>query len=440
MEQCVTAKVMRRLIPFMIFLFILNYLDRVNIGFAQLEWKTSLDFTAAIYGFGASIFYVGYCLFEIPSNLMLEKVGARIWIARIMISWGLVTVGMMFIQGPQSFYLFRVLLGVAEAGFFPGMILYLTYWVPAKERGQAVAWFLTSTALSGVVGGPLASAITGLGGVWDLAGWQWLFLIEGTFTVIVGFLVLVVLTDRPKDAKWLTPEERAWLIERLEQERQAQQQRAHADLGPALKSAKVWMLSSVAFLIMFGFYGIQYWTTELIKSISTISDRWVAMISAIPFLAGAIAMVIVAKQSDRTGERQRYVTIYAFIGAAGFAIVCLSNSIYLTVLGLSVAAVGVFGTMGPFWALPATFLQGTAAAAGIALINSIGNLGSGLLGPNIMGKLKVMTDSYVPGVAVFATALFGAACLSVFIQTRPPSATSAPTTADQPVSVATGTS
>jgi MFS transporter, ACS family, tartrate transporter len=417
---------MKRLIPFMIFLFILNYLDRVNISFAKLQMSEDLGFSDSIYGFGVSIFFIGYCVFEVPSNLLMERLGARIWIARIMITWGVISVMMMFIKGAMSFYILRFLLGVAEAGFFPGMILYLTYWVPAKDRAQAVAWFLTSTAFSGVIGGPLAAGMLKLDDFAGLTGWQWLFLIEGSVTVLAGFIVLLLLADRPKDARWLTLEERTWLTDRLDQERRTQGNSSHAELLPALREPKVWWLSTIAFLVMFGFYGIQYWTPALIKSsMRELSTGQVGMLATIPFLAGAVAMVLIARRSDRTGDRLQYISIFSFVAAIGFLVVCAATSVDVTIIGLAIAAVGVFGTMGPFWALPGTFLQGTAAAAGIALINSFGNLGSGFLGPNIMGMLKEKTNSYVPGVLVFSAALFFAALLSRFMRAKMPQAPTA---------------
>lgn len=417
----IVRKVLLRIVPFMILLYLLNYLDRVNISFAKLEMNAALGFSDSIYGFGVSIFFIGYCFFEVPSNLMMEKVGARLWIARIMISWGLISSLMMFITGAWSYCGMRLLLGVAEAGFFPGMILYLTYWVPAKQRAQAGAWFLTSTALSGVLGSPLAAVILKLDGAFGIEGWRWLFLLEGIPSILLGFVVLIYLKDRPAQARWLSPDEQAQLAACLKSEQSACAAHGHTSMWPALKDKKVWLLSLIYVLLLFGFYGIQYWTPTIIKAVSNESDQNVALLTAIPYLAAAIGMVAAGWSSDRFGERRLHVAFCAFLGCAGMVAACFATaSTTATIAALSVAAIGIFGTLGPFWALPPAFLGGTAAAAGIALINSLGNLGSGFIGPNIMGVLKDITKSHVAGLAVFAGALFISGCITLFVRLDAP--------------------
>ena len=424
LETRVISKVTRRLIPFMILLYLVNYIDRVNIGVAKLQMNRDLNFDDSVYAFGVSIFFIGYCLCEVPSNLIMERVGARLWIARIMISWGAVTTAMMFIRGPYSFYGLRLLLGVTEAGFFPGMILYLTYWIPARERARAIAMFMTSIALAGVIGNPLAGFILKLSGAAGLAGWQWIFLLEGTTTILLGIAILFYLTDRPEQAHWLESEERNWLIERLRQEEAPAHSHDYSQLRRAFADRKVWLLIFTYSSVAFSSYGLIYWMPTIIKKSASIdspaglSDLNVSLLSAIPFLAAAIGMVLFGRSADKSGNHSKHVAVGAFLGSAGMLLACCftSFSTSLTVAALAMAATGIYGTLGPFWALPPSFLSGTSAAAGIALINTVASCVGGFLGPNIMGKSAKETQSYALGLGIYAAALFAGGCVTLTLR------------------------
>jgi len=411
-------KVMLRLIPFIVALYILNYLDRVNVSFAKLTMNGDLGFSDAVYGFGAGIFFAGYFVFEVPSNLVMERVGARLWMARIMISWGLISSSMLFVSGPLSFYTLRFLLGAAEAGFAPGILLYLTYWIPVKQQARAVAWFLTATALSGLIGSPMAGALLGLEGVSlfgrPLHGWQWLFLLEGIPSVIGGFAALWLLIDRPAQAGWLKPEEREWLSQHLEAERRQRLTLGHTSLKHAFTNRTVWLLNLTYCTIMFGFQGANYWLPTIVKQVTrTQSDLRVGLLTAIPYLCAVVAMVLVGRHSDRTGERRWHVAACALTGALGLALCAATDSPAWAIAALALAAAGIWSTLGPFWALPPVFLSGTAAAAGIALINSLGNLGGGFPGAALLGELQRHTQSYKAGLLVIAAVLILAACLAL---------------------------
>ncbi|HEY1371175.1 MAG TPA: MFS transporter [Candidatus Binatia bacterium] len=410
----VMRKVVRRLIPFLFICYIINYIDRINVGYAALEMKADLGFSDAVYGLGASMFFVGYVLFEIPSNLIMERVGARLWIARIMISWGVVSSSMMFVKTAEMFYILRFLLGAAEAGFFPGTILYLTHWVPAKERARAVALFLTSTALSGVIGGPLSGLLLNLGGVGGLAGWQWLFVIEGIPAMLLGFVTLAYLTDHPDQARWLAPEERDWLGATMRAEQEEKRQRHSHTLATALVDRKVWGLCLLYFSIIISFYGVVFWLPQIVKNFSGMSNLMVGMVSAVPYLIAAIAMVLIGNHSDKTGERRRHVALPALAGSIGLILSALLQgySPPLAFLALCLAALGIWSTLGPFWSLPTEFLSGTAAAGGIALINSIGNVG-GFVGPFVVGYVKQATGEFTGGLLCLAVTLLAGSCLAL---------------------------
>ena len=423
MERQVISKVMWRLIPMIIFLYILNYLDRVNVGIAKLQMKADLGMSEGVFAFGFSIFFIGYCVFEVPSNIMMAKVGARFWIARIMVSWGICSVAMMFVKGETSFYIIRFLLGVAEAGFFPGMILYLSYWIPARERSKAGAFFLTATALAQFIGQPLGTSIMKMNGVGGMTGWQWLFLLEGMPTIFIGFIVYLLLDDGPANCKWLNDDERTWLLERMHQENAAKGHGAeHHDMSLAFKDKNALMLCVVYCMLMLGFYLLQYWTPTIIKNVThEPDDRYVGIFGAIPFLAAAIQMALIGKYSDACGAPAKCVSYSCFAGAVGLAVVAVffKTSAPLTVAGLTLAAMGIFGTLGPFWALPSQYLSGVAAAAGIALINSAGNLNGGFVGNNVMGYSKQT------GLIVDAAALIIAGIITLRMHlARTPAATS----------------
>ena len=397
-------KVRRRLIPFLFLLYIVAYLDRINVSFAALQMNEDLGFSAAVYGFGAGIFFVSYVLFEVPSNLLLHRIGVRIWIARIMITWGIASSAMMFVQGTASFYTLRFILGAAEAGFFPGIILYLTRWFPAAERARAIALFMTATALAGVIGGPVSGLLLAMDGFGGLRGWQWLFLLEGLPAVILGFAVLAWLPDSPKEATWLAVAERDWLTARLDEEDASKAGSAHATFGPALRSVKLWALAWLYFSIIITFYGVSFWLPQILQSLSGQSDLQVAFLSALPYIVAALGMVLVAKRSDQTGRRAELVALGACVGILGFAAAALVTDPVASLVALSVAALGIWGTLGPFWAMPPTFLRGAAAAGGIAVINSIGNIG-GFAGPYIVGAAREATGNFSAGLWVMAGCL-----------------------------------
>jgi sugar phosphate permease len=413
-QRAAIRKVSRRLIPFLFLLYVAAYLDRINIGFAQLQMKSALGFSDSVYGLGAGIFFIGYFILEIPSNLILARIGARVWIARIMITWGLISSAMAFVHTPLSFYVLRFLLGAAEAGFFPGIIYYLGLWFPAAERASAVSRFMTATAIAGVVGGPMSAALFGLDGFAGVAGWQWIFVAEGIPSIVLGVIALFYLTDRPDAARWLTADERRFLSARIQAEADAIAAQG-VDLRRALLHPIVWRLAALYFSLIIGFYSISFWTPQIIQSFSSLGRVEVALVSVIPFGAAAIAMVIVGGHSDRTGERCVHIAASAFVGAAGMAASAYVHSPIVGVLALSIAAVGIWSAVPVFWSLPTAFLTGTAAAAAIALINSFGNLG-GFVGPFVIGRVHDVTGSYTASLMAVAGSLLVSAALALSLR------------------------
>ncbi len=406
------SKARRRLIPFLFVLYLVAYLDRINVGFASLQMNRELGLTESVFGLGAGLFFLGYSLFEVPSNLILARVGARRWIARIMISWGIVAIATVAVRGAISFFALRFILGLAEAGFFPGVILYLTFWFPAREQARAVALFMTATALAGVIAGPVSGALLELHGLLRLSGWQWLFILEGLPALILGVMVLRYLPDGPEQAAWLQVDERAALLTRLEGDRRHGTQKRQRSFVEAISSSTVWLLSLVYFAIVFGLYGVTFWLPQIIRSFGTRSDFGIGILSAIPFVGAAIAMVFVGRASDLSGERRWHLAVCAVIGALGLTLASMTRSPLLSLGALSIAAVGIWGTFGPFWAMPPEFLSGTAAAGAIALINSIGNLG-GFAGPYLVGIVKQATHSFAGGMLLMAASLVVAAMLAL---------------------------
>ena len=405
----VIRRVTRRIIPFAFICYVVAYIDRVNVGFAAEELQRDLSLSDTAYGFGAGLFFLGYCLFEVPSNLILERVGARRWIARIMIGWGIVSMGMMFITGPNSFYAARVLLGLAEAGFFPGFVLYLTYWIPAADRARTGALFMMAAPVAIVVGAPLSEALLTLDGRLGLHGWQWLFLIEGFPAVLLGVLALRVLTDRPEQATWLPAADREWLTRTMQEEHTRRSTVGHASLGRTLASGRVWLLCAVYFLNTSVTYGIFLWLPKMLRESSGASGFALSGLTMIPFTAALVAMVLVGRHSDRTGERKFHVAACASVAAVGLFLAAASqHSIWLLVLSFTLSQMGQRSVMSVFWAIPPIFLGGIGAAAGIGLINSIGNLG-GWFGPSMMGWLRDATGGYVGGLLVLAGVLIAEA-------------------------------
>ena len=418
-ERTTMARVTLRLLPFLLLLYIISWLDRVNVGFAQLQLKPDLGFSDTIFGYGASIFFVGYALCEVPSNLLLVRYGARLWIARIMITWGLISIATMFVQGATSFYVLRFLLGMAEAGFLPGIVYYLSQWFPREHRARAVSWFMIGIPLSLIFGGPMSGWIMKyLDEVQGLHGWQWMFLIEGIPAVALGFVVLGFLTEKPADARWLPAEQRAWLTERIAAEHHEAKSRHGFGLRQALTHPTVWLLAVVMFCCQTGSYGLSFWVPSIIKGLTGYSEFTVGTLTSIPYIAAAVAMVLVSRSSDRTGERFLHVAIPSVIGAAGFLAMAYMHSPWLALLALSIAAAGDYCTRGPFWALPGKFLVGSAAAGGIALINTMGALG-GVVGPSTVGKLKDVTGGFLVPMLLLSGILVVGAALTLRLRHTP---------------------
>jgi ACS family tartrate transporter-like MFS transporter len=397
-------KVTWRILPFLLVTYIICWLDRVNVGFAALQMNQDLGFSASVYGFGAGVFFAGYALFEIPSNLVLARVGARRWIARIMVTWGLISTSMMFVHDATTFYVLRFLLGVAEAGFLPGIIYYLGDWYPGPQRARAVGWFMSAIPLSIVIGGPVAGLLLTMDGVLGLRGWQWLFLIEGAPAFFLGFAVLALLPDRPADVHWLTEDERDLLGERIRAEHQRAQAQHGVGVGRALLHPTVWALALIMFTCQSGSYGLSLWMPQILKGLSGLSDLLVGMISAIPYVAAAAGMVLIGASSDCTGERFLHIAIPSLVAVAGFVASAWITSPIPALVALTVAAVGDLGSRGPFWALPGRFLAGSAAAGAIALINTVGSLG-GFVGPYAVGLVKDATGSFQGGLMFLALLL-----------------------------------
>jgi MFS transporter, ACS family, tartrate transporter len=389
-----------RLIPFLVLAYFLSYLDRVNLGFAALTMNKELNFSPTVFSWGAGIFFIGYFLFEVPSNLALEKFGASRWIARIMVTWGIISALMAVVSGVWSFYGVRFLLGVAEAGFFPGIILYLTYWYPAEYRARFLAAFAVAVPVSTVIGAPISGLLLGLDGAMGLKGWQWLFIIEGIPSVLLGVVTWFYLTDRPARADWLTAEQKAWLAAKLDGETAAKQAATHLTLGQALTSPKVIALSLIYFGFVAALYGMQFWLPTIVKAFG-FSNAQTGFVIAVPYLFGTVAMILWARHSDATRERVMHVGAPLLLTAIALGVCGYVTDPMTTMVVLTVAAIGVFCTFGVFWTLPTAWLSGTAAAGAIALINSIGNL-AGFAGPYLIGWVKETTGSTSTGLFVLA--------------------------------------
>ncbi|MBP0625086.1 MFS transporter [Cupriavidus consociatus] len=402
-----------RLIPFLAVCFVFAYLDRVNISFAKLQMQSDLGFSDAAYGLGAGIFFIGYFLFEIPSNVILERVGARRWIARIMISWGLASAMMMFVRDEFWFYTLRFMIGATEAGFMPGVMLYFTYWFPAKKRAQINALFLTSVPLSGVVGGPIAGFVmTVFDGVGHMPGWQWLFVLEGIPTMLLGVAVLFYLPDRPATTKWLTTAEKHAIEGNLAHESRASHREHH--FGRALRQPETLFLATVYLFTLIGLWGLTFWLPELIKQTGVTHKVTIGFLTAVPYAAGGIAMVMVGRSSDRTGERKRHMGIALLVGSAGYGLsATFGGDTTMAMCALSLAAIGTIGCLPVFWTFPPKVLAGPAAAGGIALINSVGNLG-GAISPYLVGKVKELTGSTEMALYTIGGSMMIAALLVLF--------------------------
>ena len=408
---------MWRLMPFLFLLYIVAYLDRINVSFAILQMRDQFHLTDRVYGRAAGMFFAGYFFFQVPSNLVLHRVGVRRWISGLMIVWGLVSCSMIFIRGPVSFYILRFVLGAAEAGFFPGMILYLKQWFPANARGRAVAWFMTANPLAGVVGSPISGALLGLHGV-GLAGWQWLFLLEGLPAIVLGAAVSWVLVDSPAEASWLTGEQRDWLVDELERERQGDSVVHESSLSSVFTSPRVWILSLVYFGIASTMYGVTLWLPSVIRALSGIGNLMTGVVAAIPYLLTAVAMVVVGRHSDSSGERRWHTALSGLLGAVALGMAAYFRIPWLVIVGMSIGMMGAESMVGPFWAMASTGIAGSAGAATIAVINSIGNLG-GYFGPSIIGLVKSMGGDIQGGLLAIGAVLGVSAGLALAIRRKP---------------------
>ncbi len=423
-EKRTLRRITWRIVPFIMLLYFVAYIDRVNIGFAALTMKEDLGFTASILGFGAGIFFWGYFLFEVPSNIILHKVGARLWIARVMVTWGIISAGMAFIEGPTSFYIMRFLLGAAEAGFFPGIILYLSYWFPARHRAGVTAFFMAAAPLSTALGSPLSAALLEMNGVMGLHGWQWMFILEAVPALILGVVVFFYMTDKPEKASWLKDDERAWLVKAMQQENAGKAGSAGHGILSGLANPRVLALAMIYFGTSAGLYTLGIWAPQIIKQLG-VSSMTVGFLNAIPPIVSVVAMVLWSRHSDRTGERTWHVVIACVAATIGLIVAAGSNSIVGLIAALTLVNIGISCAKPPLWSMPTMFLSGAAAATGIATINSIGNLG-GFAGPAMIGWIKDQTGSFNGGLYFVAGLLVLSAVLTMVLgRSQKPAVTTA---------------
>jgi ACS family tartrate transporter-like MFS transporter len=410
-------KVTLRLIPFLVLCFVMSYLDRANVGFAAFQMNSDLGLTATQFGFGSGVFFLGYCLFEVPSNLLLARVGARRWIARIMISWGVLAAALAFTRGPVSFAVLRFLLGVAEAGFFPGIVYFLSCWYPARLRARAIAAFLVAIPLSGIIGGPVSTALLGLDGLLGIRGWQWLFVAEGLPAALLGFAVLRYLPEKPEDARWLTPQERMSLGALLAAESVAGISR-QSHVGKSLLHPTIWLLGITLFCVNVGFYAYLIWSPQIIKSFLNADNSTVGLVSAAISVLMAIAMIWNGAHSDRARERRAHILIPALVAATGFfAAARLSGP--AAIFALALIPMGIGSIYGPAWSVPSSLLSSAGAAAGLGLMGTVANFG-GFFGPYLVGFLKDKTGGYSSSFEVLAGLLVVAGLLAWILPLESP--------------------
>ena len=400
-----------RIMPIMLLAYIIAYVDRVNVGFAKLQMLSDLKFSDSVYGFGAGVFFLGYFLFEVPSNLVLHKVGARVWICRVLITWGIISACTALVRTPWQFYTARCLLGVAESGFFPGMILYLTYWFPSHRRAQMVAVLLAGSAISGIIGGPISGYIMHyLAGVLSLAGWQWLFVLEATPAIVLGIVILFVMHNCVAEAPWLSAEEKASVAMDIAEEAGV---KTHHTISSVFLSPRIWLMGTIYFGIEMGSYAVGFWLPTIIRQTGVQDAFTIGLLTAIPYTVALVCMILVGRHSDRTRERRWHVILPCVVAALGFAICTqAAGSLGIAMLGLTLASAGVVTAVPMFWALPTSFLGGIAAAAGIALVNCTGNLG-GFVSPTVIGILKTHTGTLNSGLYLISGCMLASAILVV---------------------------
>jgi ACS family tartrate transporter-like MFS transporter len=417
-EAAALRKVGWRLIPFLWLMYVAAFLDRASIGFAALQMNRDLGFSASVYGLGAGLFFIGYCLFEVPSNLLLHRVGGPRWLARIMLTWAVVAGAMAFIGGVRGFYALRFLLGVAEAGFFPGIIYYLTRWIPAAQRGRLVGAFMTAIPVSTALGGPLSTAILSLDGVWGIAGWQWLYMLETLPSVVLGLMTLAYLPESPATARWLSPDEKSRLLERLHAELAASARGPAPTVWRSLASPEVWRLCVCYFGVELALYGVIFWIPQVFGEMH-IRPAQLGWAVAIPYSCAALGMVWWSRRSDRHDERLWHLLAASCAGSLGLAVSALfADSPAIAILGITVGATGTLAVLPLFWTQPPSLLGGAAAAGAIALINAVGNLG-GFVGPYVVGTLKETTGGFTSGLMVAACGVLMTGILTMLMSRRP---------------------
>ncbi len=402
--------------PFLFLLYIVAYLDRINVSFAVLQMREQMGLSERVIGRAAGMFFIGYFLFQLPSNFVLEKVGVRRWISTLMVAWGVISCLMIFIRGPISFYVLRFALGAAEAGFFPGIILYMKRWFPSRARARAVAWFMTANPLAGIVGSPLSGALMSLHGR-GLSGWQWMFLLEGVPAIFLGASVFWLLADSPSDARWLVGDERTWLLEKLASERVTEAPPSGSSYWKVLIAPRIWFLSMIYFGVSTTMYGVTLWLPSVIRALSGLSYFWTGVVAVLPFLVTVVVMVLVGMRSDRTGERRWHTAIPAFTAAAGLVLAAYGNSTALVVAGVGLGLAFAEGMVGPFWAMATSQMAGLSAAAGIAMINSLANLG-GYFGPDIIGFFRTIGGGFRGGLLSIAATVAVSGAIALIVGRR----------------------
>lgn len=411
----IVRKVTWRLIPILFISYVFNYLDRVNVSFAKLQMGQMLGLDDAAFGLGAGMFFIGYFFFEIPSNMILERVGARVWIARIMVTWGLINAGMAFVHTPMQFYVMRFLIGFAEAGFFPGIVLYLTYWFPTSHRGRIMALFMASLAISGILGGPFSGAVMQyLDGVYSLQGWQWLMLLTGLPCLVLAVAVWFMLTDRPEDARWLSLQEKQMLSAAIHADSSEPEARLS---GGALRNRYTWISSLTYFLLVCGAYGMSFWIPSILANAGMTSYAEIGLVSAIPNVAGIVAMTVIGRHSDARQERRWHLVGCFLMAAAGFAVLSAQlENVVGAITGLTIATMGILSALPLSWTVPTKALSKSEAAVGIAIVTSLGNLG-GFVSPVVLGKISVANGSMSGGFLLLCGALvFGALWVALTVR------------------------